>query len=183
MINPSDFTLRPLTEHDLPRVLEWRNSERVRANMYTERIISMKEHQCWFEKQCGNSVNEKYFIFESKNRPLGFVSFTRFNPASGTCYWAFYLGEANVPRGSGAIMEFMAIEHAFRELVIRKLCCEVFVFNTLVIKLHRKFGFVEEGRFAEHMFKNDKYEDIVCLALLKREWDNIRPALQRLCFR
>lgn len=183
MINPLDFALRPLTELDLPNLLEWRNLERVRTNMYTDRIISMTEHQYWFEKQSGNSANEKYFIFESNKRPLGFVSFTRYNPDSGTCYWAFYLGETNVPRGTGAIMEYIAIEHAFRELAIRKLCCEVFVFNTSVIKLHRKFGFMEEGRFTEHMLKNEKYEDIVSLALFRREWVNIRAKLKRLCFR
>ena len=178
-----DFTLRPLLESDLPRVLEWRNSERVRANMYTDRIISLEEHQRWYEKQFINSTNEKYFIFEYKGRPLGFVSFTRIEYMSCTCFWAFYLGETNVPRATGPVMEFIAIDYAFVELAVRKLCCEVFAFNTSVIKLHRKFGFIEEGRFAEHMLKNAKYEDVVFLSLLKHDWEKERPALKRLCFR
>lgn len=183
MIDTSPFELRLLAENDLPKVLEWRNSERVRANMYTDHVISPEEHRRWFEKQRGQPANEKYLIFASRDRPLGFVSLTRFNPVSETCYWAFYLGETDVPRGTGAIMEFMAIDYAFRELSVRKLCCEVFVFNAAVIKLHHKFGFVEEGRFAEHVLKNGNYEDIVSLALFQREWSRLRPTLYKLCFR
>ena len=38
-------------------------------------------------------------------------------------------------------MEFFALDYAFLTLKIRKLCCEVFTFNSGVIKLHEKFGF------------------------------------------
>lgn len=164
-------------------VLEWRNSERVRANMYTDHVISAAEHRRWFETLRNRPATEQYFIFETNDRALGFVSFTRFNPTSNVCYWAFYLGETEVPRGIGAAMEFIAIEFAFRNLNVRKLCCEVFVFNAPVIKLHRKFGFVEEGRFVEHVLKNGKYEDVVSLALFEPEWSRIRPTLYKLCFR
>lgn len=183
MIDPSQFKLRPLTESDLATVLAWRNSERVRENMYTDHAISMEEHRGWFEKQRSSSGPDKYLIFESTGRPLGFVSFTRFNIASGVCYWAFYLGETDVPRGTGAIMEYMAIEYAFRDLNIRKLCCEVFTFNAPVIKLHHKFGFTEEARLKEHMLKNGKYEDIVSLALFQRDWKDLCSNLYKLCFR
>ncbi|MBI3899053.1 MAG: UDP-4-amino-4,6-dideoxy-N-acetyl-beta-L-altrosamine N-acetyltransferase [Gammaproteobacteria bacterium] len=183
MIDSAQFKLRPLAEHDLELVLAWRNSERVRANMYTDHVISLDEHRRWFERLRDHPTPEKYLIFESAERPLGFVSFTRFNVASDLCYWAFYLGETEVPRGTGAIMEFMAIEYALRELKLRKLCCEVFVFNAPVIKLHHRFGFIEEGRLKEHMLKAGKYEDIVSLALFERDWENIRPSLYKLCFR
>jgi RimJ/RimL family protein N-acetyltransferase len=67
-------------------------------------------------------------------------------------------------------MEFFALDYAFLILKIRKLCCEVFTFNGGVIKLHEKFGFIQEGRFIEHYLKNGKYEDIVCLAKFGASW-------------
>jgi RimJ/RimL family protein N-acetyltransferase len=69
-------------------------------------------------------------------------------------------------------MEFFALSYAFEVLGIRKLCCEVFLFNTNVIKLHEKFGFKKEGHFTKHYSKNDIYEDIVCLAKFKDNWSD-----------
>lgn len=71
-------------------------------------------------------------------------------------------------------MEFFALDYAFTSLAIRKLCCEVFVFNTGVIKMHEKFGFLHEGRFSEHYIKNGKPEDIVCLAKFGTKWNEER---------
>jgi len=42
--------LRPIEEGDLATVLEWRNSERIRANMYTDHLISREEHRAGFAK-------------------------------------------------------------------------------------------------------------------------------------
>jgi len=79
-------------------------------------------------------------------------------------------------------MEFFSLDYAFLTLKIRKLCCEVFTFNGGVIKLHEKFGFVQEGRFVEHYKKNEGYEDIVCLAKFASSWADDRPAFEKRLF-
>ena len=121
-------------------------------------------------------------IFEINHRAVGFVSFTNIDSVHGRCSWAFYLGENEVPRGSGAAMEFVALNFAFGQLGIRKLCCEVFSYNTGVIKLHEKFGFIQEGSFVKHFVKNGKYEDIVSLALFKEYWEKSSEKLKTKCF-
>lgn len=98
------------------------------------------------------------------------------------CFWGFYLGEVDVPRGSGAVMEFFALEHIFEGLNMRKVCCEVFSFNRTVIKLHKKFGFVEEGCFVKHISKSGKYEDVVPMAMFAEDWIKVKPKLERLLF-
>lgn len=181
MLKFTDITLRPLAESDRERTLLWRNSERVRVNMYNDHIISPEEHSAWFQSALSDE-NANYLIAEYLCQPVGFVSFTQINRKHDRCSWAFYLGETEVPKGTGSAMEFLALTHAFEVLKIRKLCCEVFVFNSGVIKLHEKFGFVHEGRFTAHYLKNGQYEDIVCLARFGADWANEKQNLKSRCF-
>ena len=56
-------------------------------------------------------------------------------------------------------------------------------FNQSVIKLHTRFGFLEEGVFRRHVLKNAMYEDVVALAIFKEEWTLIREKMKNICFR
>lgn len=182
MAKQEDYRLRPLEEPDLEMVLRWRNLEHIRANMYTDHIITMEEHQAWFDR-ISKDKKVCYLVSEFQNRSIGLVYFTNIDSLSNKCYWGFYLGEADVPLGSGSAMEFLALDYAFEILKIRKLCCEVLAFNNKVIKHHKKFCFQEEGTFVQQIFKNNRYEDIVCLALFRDKWSEEKTALQKLVFR
>ena len=171
-----------MSESDLEMVLDWRNSDRVRQNMYTDCLISLNQHLDWFENIRKNQ-SCIYLICEFQNNPIGLVSFTEIDLVHQKCYWAFYLGNIDSPIGSGAIMEFLALEYAFELINIRKLCCEIFVFNNSVIKLHRKFGFEQESYFKEHIFKNNKYEDVIGMAVFKSDWELKKPEISKIVFR
>jgi len=145
--------------------------------MYSDHVISQQEHDAWFARALADTP-EFYLIFLYEDKPIGFISFTDISAVNGRCYWAFYLGETDVPRGTGSVMEFFALDYAFLTVKIRKLCCEVFTFNGGVIKLHEKFGFAQEGRFVGHYLKNEKYEDIVCLAKFGTNWIDERETFK-----
>jgi UDP-4-amino-4,6-dideoxy-N-acetyl-beta-L-altrosamine N-acetyltransferase len=182
MAQKEDYKLRPIEEIDIERVLDWRNSDRVRAYMYTDHIIGMEEHRVWFERMQQNQ-NMLYLICELQYRPIGLVCFTDIDRYNQNCYWGFYLGETDVPPGTGSCMEFIALEYAFDVLKIRKLCCEVFDFNERVIKLHKKFFFEEEGRFIKHRIKNGNYHDIVFLSLFRENWLKNQDKILKVVFR
>jgi UDP-4-amino-4,6-dideoxy-N-acetyl-beta-L-altrosamine N-acetyltransferase len=181
MFNYESFSLRPIEVKDKDQILRWRNSDRVRSNMYNDYVISQEEHDAWFSRALVDK-GSVYLVFLHDARPIGFASFTNISAVHERCYWAFYLGETDVPRGCGSVMEFFALDYAFHNLKIRKLCCEVFTFNEGVIKLHEKFGFTQEGRFVGHYKKNERYEDIVCLAKFATSWVDERPAFEKRLF-
>lgn len=170
-----EFRLRPITEGDLKKVLEWRNSQRVRANMYTDHIITVEEHRAWF---AGLKEREDviYLVFESKDRPLGMVYFTEIDKKKDNAIFGFYLGETNLPRGTGAIMGILGLRYAFRELGLRKLCSETFAFNQPAVNFLKRLGFSEEGSFKRHM-KNDNYEDIFSFVIFRKTWKGNEPCL------
>ena len=103
MAKREDYQLRPLQESDLEMVLSWRNSERVRANMYTDHIISLEEHQTWFKK-IKDEPTVDYLICEFQNHPIGLVNFTNIDKNNNKCYWGFYLGETTTPLGGGGAL-------------------------------------------------------------------------------
>jgi UDP-4-amino-4,6-dideoxy-N-acetyl-beta-L-altrosamine N-acetyltransferase len=181
MIKFIDFNLRTLSASDEERMLQWRNSDRVRCNMYNDHIIQPEEHAAWFRTAIFDT-HARYLIATFLDQPIGLVSFTNINETHDRCSWAFYLGETEAPRGAGSAMEFLALTYAFEVLKIRKLCCEVFVFNAGVIKLHEKFGFTHEGRFIKHYLKNGQFEDIVCLAKFGTHWLEEKQNLKSRCF-
>ena len=150
--------------------------------MYSDHIISHEEHELWFDKILEDPT-VKYKICELKGTPIGLVNFTEINKLHNRCFWGFYLGKSDLPTKAGPIMEFLALEYAFKTLTVKKLCCEVLSFNSRVIKLHKKFGFREEGIFLKHIFKSGKYVDVVSLAMFDEEWTEKEPLMRKLLFR
>lgn len=179
--NP-EFGLREMRESDLALVLGWRNAERIRANMYTDHVISMEEHRAWFARTQPDPTTVN-LICEHYGIPIGLVNFVQIDRKNGKAFWGFYLGEEQGPRGRGSAMEFLALDFAFTDLDLRKLCCEVFSFNQPVVRLHEKFGFREEGCFRKHVLKNGAFEDVVALAIFREDWDANRERMAKLCFR
>ena len=181
MLAIEKFSIRPIESQDKDLILQWRNSERVRRNMYSDHIISEQEHELWFSRTLGDPA-ASFLVFQYEARPVGCISFTNIDRRHDRCTWAFYLGETAVLKGTGSAMEYFALDYAFGRLKIRKLCCEVFVFNASVVRLHEKFGFAHEGRLIRHFMKNGVYEDIVCLAKFGDTWSQERDIFQARCF-
>ncbi len=176
-----DYILRPIEEKDLGKVLAWRNSDRIRANMYTDHKITMDEHKAWFKglKEKQNSV---YMVFELNQRPIGLVYFKDIDQKNEKCLFGFYLGEDDLPRGTGTIMGVLGLKYVFENLDIRKLYGEAFAFNQSSINFFRRLGFTEEGRFTKHVLKSGKYEDVVIFALFKEDWQSNRDKLDKIAF-
>ena len=179
MLIRNDYQLRPLAKSDLERVFHWRNSDRIRLNMFSDHIITMAEHSAWFDSVQLDNQNSIYRIFEFKGKPAGLVGFTDIDLKNQKCQWGFYIGEEDLPIGSGLIMGFLGVEFAFKYLKTRKLCGEVLAFNLRSINFHEKLGFLEEGRFIQHIRRNDKYEDIFYLALFQKDWENRKLTLDK----
>jgi UDP-4-amino-4,6-dideoxy-N-acetyl-beta-L-altrosamine N-acetyltransferase len=155
-------------------VRNWRNSEDVSQYMYSDEIITPEMQKKWFQK-INSDTSSKFWIISYEGKSLGLASITKIDHVLKSCYWAFYLGDTSIRgAGIGAKVEYNLLSHVFNEMNLNKLCCEVFVSNDMVIKMHEKFGFRREAYYREHCFKNGKFEDAVGLAMLKREWDLLK---------
>lgn len=168
MTNSAYGRLRPVTDDDLSMMRTWRNFPSVREKMYTWHEIPEDEHQRWWARTKSADCH-KYFIYEYRDVPTGVVSFNNIDEGNQNASWAFY-ASPDAERGTGSRMEFLALDYAFFDLKHHKLSCEVLDFNTSVIKLHKKFGFVEEGVFRQQYQRDGKFYDIHRLGILASEW-------------
>lgn len=168
-------TLRPIKDSELELMLSWRNTPTVRENMYTSHEITLTEHLSWWAR-IQDSGSQQYFMYEYQDKPLGIVGFTNIDENNQNSSWAFY-ASPNAPKGNGSRMEILALDYAFNELKLHKLCCEVLGFNTPVIKLHEKFGFKVEGIFREQYHRDSLFIDIYRLGILKDEWAGVREGM------
>lgn len=169
--------LRPIDDSELLMMLSWRNQENVRKNMYNTHIISEEEHLSWYEKSVRNNPSVQYFMYENaQQKPLGIVCFTNIDRTNQQSSWGFYT-TYEAPKGTGSCMEFLALDYAFNELKLHKLSCEVLEHNLAVVRLHKKFGFQQEGFFREHHLHEGQFCGVYRLAVLEKEWQTQRPIL------
>lgn len=168
-------TLRPMTDSDLEMVLEWRNAPNVRKNMYTQQVISLDEHRKWWAGIKGKSSNI-YLIFEAEGVPTGLVYFTNIERDHDTAVWGFYTGPS-APKGSGSVLGLCALDHAFGDLVLNKLCAEVLAYNTISLGFHKKIGFQEEDFLKDQKKIDGAFVDVYRLAIFADDWQRKRPQL------
>lgn len=167
--------LRSIADEELELMRTWRNEPAVRTNMYTQHEISREEHLSWWSRT-QTRTDQKYFMYEMAGMPIGIAAFTCIDIHSQNSAWAFY-ASPSAPKGTGSKMEFLMLDHAFDELRLHKLYCEVLAFNTLVIKLHHKFGFSTEGVFRQQYQLDGNFVDIYRLGILATEWQEHRQTI------
>lgn len=174
MLSLDSCSLRMLKDNDLPLVLGWRNSDRVRPYMFHDHIITQEEHQTWYQglKESKQTICR---IFEADCEPLGLVNIYDINRNHATCKWGFYIGENQAPKGSGTALGYLSLEYIFHELALRKCCAEILFSNQASLHFHRKLGFEEEGRLVRHLKRRDlHYEDVILMALFANRWNEIK---------
>ena len=167
--------LRLLRAEDGDRVLAWRNSPEVAAYMYTDHAISAEEHARWLRVAL-TAPDRCFWIIEMDGAPVGLANLARIDPAAHRCEWAYYLAEPSTRgRGVGAAVEFAVLRHVFEALALNKLWCEVLLENEAVWRLHESFGFRREAHLREHVLKDGRFQDVVGLGLLAKDWAAARP--------
>lgn len=167
----SKGVLRAVTDDDLGQILRWRNHSEVRRFMYTTHEISLDEHRNWFERARANP-DLSLMVYLQEGEPSGFVNISR-TRCRQVADWGFYLAPEAV-KGTGRQLGNCALEYAFGELGLHKVCGEALGFNKRSIRFHESLGFSVEGRLREQHYDGEGYHDVVRFGLLEHEWQAIR---------
>lgn len=89
-----------------------------------------------------------------------------------TTFLSIGIGEAR-HRGLGYGHEAMrlALNFAFNELNLHRVCLTVFSYNEPAIALYEGLGFTREGTFREHVERDGRRFDMYLYGILRREWE------------
>lgn len=158
-------------------VREWRNAESIRKYMYNAHEISIEEHLNWLLR-LEKDYNNKIYIAFNRGIPIAVVSLNNIDLKHGKSDWAFYLNPKISITGVGSVLEYEFLDFIFNNYKIEKLNCEVLSINPNTIKLHKKFGFFEEGIRRKNIVQNNNRIDVYLLGILKNEWEEKKRELR-----
>ncbi|MCP3029962.1 UDP-4-amino-4,6-dideoxy-N-acetyl-beta-L-altrosamine N-acetyltransferase [Halobacillus sp. A1] len=170
------YTLKNVEKSNLNLILTWRNSPVIKEAMYSDHEITMEEHLAWYKKiEEQKSVIAKLFIHDET--PLGLVNFSNIDTRNNKCMWGFYIGADPAPRGAGTALGILALDYIFDKKGFRKVCAEVLEANSRSLNFHKKMGFQEEGRFQKHVWKTERFMDVIPMRIFKDEWPHVKQRL------
>ncbi len=158
------------------RVRQLRNQPEVRRHMYTDHEISPREHQAWLASLHDNA-RQSVFVVLVDDTPRGVVSLNAINTLHQCADWAFYLDSELQGKGLGSQVECWLLDHAFDDVGLAKLNCEVLASNPAVVRLHQKFGFTLEGVRRQNVSRNGERLDVMLLGISAEEWRAHRPQI------
>ena len=77
-------------------------------------------------------------------------------------------------KGYGSEMNYHFLNFIFDNFEIAKLTSKVLGTNLPAIKLHKKFGFIEEGLRRQNIVRGEERINVHLLGLLKSEWQQVK---------
>ena len=170
--------MRPVRAEDKEMLLRWRNMPEVGRYMFNDHQISPEEHDRWFQS-ITKSDPQVHWIIVCDSEDVGLANLYDIDRKNSRCYWSFYIASHLRGKGIGSFAEYFVLNYVFEELGLNKLCGEVLAFNQSVLNMHKGFGFVQEGRLRQQVFKGGKPEDVVCVGMLREEWKARKPEIEQ----
>lgn len=154
---------KKIVRENIELIRRWRNSARVRLQMYSQRNITTEMQHDWFEN-ISRDEGKHYFLCYLDGNPVGVLNFVGISDNS--CSWGCYIGEERVLPGMGIALEAAALIYAFDMLRINQLNAQVLVENKGPQSMHRIFGYRKLNDRIEIV---DGIEHAICQYLYTRE--------------
>ncbi|MED3541268.1 UDP-4-amino-4,6-dideoxy-N-acetyl-beta-L-altrosamine N-acetyltransferase [Bacillus toyonensis] len=178
MLGIGDFQLESLEKKDLELILKWRNTKEIRSVMYDDHQITIDEHVKWYEKLIIDDTKVARLL-TYKEKPIGFVNFTKIDEMNRTCYWGFYIGEKQSAKRAGTVLGLLALDYIFETKDIHKVCAEIIESNRISLNFHQKLGFQEDGRYENYIYRNNDYIDVIIMTLSHEQWMEKKEVIKK----
>ena len=86
-----------------------------------------------------------------------------------TCQKIINLGEKNWGKGFGKEASKKVINYCFKKLKLRKINLGVISHHKDAILLYKSLGFIQEGRFKNHVFFQNRFVDYLWMAIFNKQ--------------
>ena len=168
IIEGQSIRLRPIAMSDTEMIVKWRNNDAVRQNFIFREPFTAQMHEAWMKNKVETGEVIQYIIEDKNtNLPIGSVYFRDINRKNKSAEYGIFIGE-DYARGKGFGSETAALFSQFglKSLDLHRIFLRVFSENKSAIKSYENAGFVIEGIARDMVYLDDRYYDIVFMALL-----------------
>ena len=143
-------------------------------------VAAKKEFEESAEKRPGpDMINFGLVIARREdNLMVGDIGVHQADQINGTFLYGVGLLAEHKGNGYGAEAVVLVLRFMFDERRFQKCESHVYAYNSASLSLHRKLGFVEEGRLRRHVFQGGEYHDEVLFGMTVEEFHGLYPLLR-----
>lgn len=171
--------LTAVTSNDLPTITRWWADADFLRLYNSAPAVPRNEEQLSRRFDLGQTSPDT-FLFAVRlleyDDVIGLLELDGIEWSNRTTFLSIGIGAPEY-RGKGYGYEAMrlALNFAFNELNLYRVCLTVFSYNEAAIALYERLGFTREGVYREHLERDGRRHDMILYGLLRREWQINNP--------
>jgi RimJ/RimL family protein N-acetyltransferase len=174
----TEVRLRPITEADLPDYVAWLNDPEVTQFLHLEGPVTLEDERKWFASVNSPDCNARNWAIEVDGRHIGNWAL-RPDESGEIAGFGIVIGDKTQwAKGYGTATLREVLRIGFEEMKLQRIHLTAFAANTRGIRCYEKCGFQHEGVRRRHHLKRGKWCDMVCMGILREEWEAARPGAQ-----
>ncbi len=166
--------LREFRQEDISGIRSWVNDEETTRYMGG---VFMKP-QTWEQTESylsdilnGNAGGVNLVIADrEKRRYLGQCGLSMIDQTARSAEVSVVVAPDSAGHGYGAEALRLLLDFAFSRMNLNRVYLRVYASNERAIRCYEKCGFRAEGRLREHAFVSGRYEDVLEMGILRREY-------------
>lgn len=112
---------------------------------------------------------------------VGAVGSHQADPRAGWFEYGVTIGADHRRKGYAAEAVVMLLRFMFAERRYHKCQARIFAHNEASLTLHRRLGFVEEGRLRDHVFLAGRHHDLIMMGVLADEFAQLHSMSEPDC--
>ena len=163
--------LRELKLSDVNGMLEWMHDPDINCfYRFNGSLFTEGDAERFIAESSQNEKNRHYAVVNEQDEYLGTVSLKNIDDTDKTAEYAIALRK----KAHGTGISTAATDHilavAFNELGLNRVYLNVMGDNMRAVSFYRKYGFIFEGTFRQHICVRDIYHDLSWFSMLKNEY-------------
>jgi len=175
MLKGERVILRSIMRADLPDLCEFNNDLEVELLGGGDPPIpqSYARLEAQYDQDASRGGHDgARFAIEADGKCIGQCGLFDFNETARTCELGITIGNRDYwGRGYGRETINLLLDYAFRIRNYRRVWLTVNGTNQRAYRAYRACGFQEEGRLRHHVWSNGEYIDLICMGVLRDEWN------------
>ncbi|MCM3633512.1 GNAT family N-acetyltransferase [Paenibacillus camelliae] len=172
------IALREYRISDLDSISQWVNDPEI-TNTLSDVFLyphSRNESETYLNVIMEGKSSTKSFVIAEKDslEYIGQIDLFNFDWKNRFAVMAIVIGKKEyLGKGYGSEAIRVLQKFAFEELNLNRIELDVYDYNARAYKCYLKCGFKEEGRMRQKLFKNGRYRDVIRMAILKEEFEEL----------